>query len=384
MARGVPWGLWGVWKKVASSGVSVTIRGMGSPALSSPQRAVLNTLLQAARSVGAGPKATKALVEAGLVESNLQNLNHGDRDSLGVLQQRPSQGWGSPGQVQDPAYAARKFLQAAVPIAGKYGTAGALAQAVQRSAFPGRYQASGGLADKLIGGGKAAAPGAAAHSASPGLSSLSNARQEAVAADPSALIAALAPGVLGDKQASTQLPALLAMLSAGRAGGAPAAAASATQPQAAAGQAAPTGGGYVNPFGKSLVAPGRIDEGVDPTIRGPIRAIGDAKVVALQHNFYKGQPYLVYQLTAGPHAGRYVYVSELITPHVQPGQTVRAGQVIATGNGAIETGWAGGAQGGYMPQANRAQGGDYTEGKVTGPGQSFALLLERLGAKAAR
>jgi murein DD-endopeptidase MepM/ murein hydrolase activator NlpD len=151
-----------------------------------------------------------------------------------------------------------------------------------------------------------------------------------------------------------------------------------TQP----GGPAPVSSGYVDPFGASLKGPGRIDEGVDPTIHGPIRAIGNAKVVAIQHNFYKGQPYIVYQLSDGPHAGKYVYVSELVTPTVRPGQTVRAGDVIATGHGPIETGWAGGPKGSYLPLANRAQGGTYTEGAVTGPGRSFAQLLRSLGVRA--
>jgi len=148
------------------------------------------------------------------------------------------------------------------------------------------------------------------------------------------------------------------------------------------GAGASNSGHYVDPFGSSLKAPGRIDEGVDPTIHGSIKAIGNAKVVALQHNFYKGQPYLVYQLTDGPHRGKYVYVSELIDPHVKPGQTVRAGQTIATGHGAIETGWAGGAKGSFLPLANRAQGGNYTEGLATGHGKSFAQFLRSLGVKA--
>ena len=42
-------------------------------------------------------------------ESTLRNLEYGDRDSLGLFQQRPSMGWGTPAQVRDPAYAAAAF-----------------------------------------------------------------------------------------------------------------------------------------------------------------------------------------------------------------------------------------------------------------------------------
>ncbi len=42
-------------------------------------------------------------------ESGLQNLDYGDRDSLGLFQQRPSMGWGTAAQVRDPAYASAAF-----------------------------------------------------------------------------------------------------------------------------------------------------------------------------------------------------------------------------------------------------------------------------------
>lgn len=81
-----------------------------------------------------------ALITA-MVESNLINVNYGDRDSLGLFQQRPSQGWGTPEQVQDPQYAARKFyttLRALGDERYQMGM-GEAAQAVQRSAYPDRY-----------------------------------------------------------------------------------------------------------------------------------------------------------------------------------------------------------------------------------------------------
>ena len=48
-----------------------------------------------------------------LQESGLRNLDYGDRDSLGLFQQRPSMGWGTPTQVTDPAYAAHAFFTGA-------------------------------------------------------------------------------------------------------------------------------------------------------------------------------------------------------------------------------------------------------------------------------
>lgn len=94
-------------------------------------------------------KVRKALFEAGIVESGLRNLDYGDRDSLGPLQQRPSQGWKN---ARDPYKGALDFLDQAIPLAGKYKTSGELAQGVQRSAFPGRYNQVGSRAASLLGG----------------------------------------------------------------------------------------------------------------------------------------------------------------------------------------------------------------------------------------
>src|SRR5438105_1554382 len=60
---------------------------------------------------------TIALATA-LQESNLYNLRYGDRDSLGLFQQRPSQGWGAPAQLMDPRYAAAAFFRALERVPG--------------------------------------------------------------------------------------------------------------------------------------------------------------------------------------------------------------------------------------------------------------------------
>lgn len=73
-------------------------------------------------------------------ESDLRNLDHGDRDSLGLFQQRPSQGWGTPAQVQDPEHAAGRFYDALVKVRGYQDlSVTEAAQRVQRSAFPHAY-----------------------------------------------------------------------------------------------------------------------------------------------------------------------------------------------------------------------------------------------------
>ncbi|MFD7904382.1 C40 family peptidase [Kitasatospora sp. NPDC059747] len=76
----------------------------------------------------------------GLQESGLRNINYGDRDSLGLFQQRPSQGWGTPAQIMQPVYASTKFYEALQQVSGWQSmTVTQAAQAVQRSGFPDAY-----------------------------------------------------------------------------------------------------------------------------------------------------------------------------------------------------------------------------------------------------
>jgi hypothetical protein len=76
-----------------------------------------------------------------LQESKLENLTYGDRDSVGVFQQRPSQGWGTAAQLEDPAYAAGAFFRALVKVP-HYTTLAVdqAAQDVQRSADGSAYE----------------------------------------------------------------------------------------------------------------------------------------------------------------------------------------------------------------------------------------------------
>jgi len=82
---------------------------------------------------------TVALATA-IQESSLRNLDYGDRDSLGLFQQRPSQGWGSVEQIADPYYSTETFYAALLRVNGWEGMAVTdAAQAVQRSGFPFAY-----------------------------------------------------------------------------------------------------------------------------------------------------------------------------------------------------------------------------------------------------
>jgi hypothetical protein len=74
-------------------------------------------------------------------ESRLRNLAGGDRDSVGLFQQRPSQGWGTPEQIRNPRYAATKFYNALRKVRGwEQMEITDAAQKVQRSAYPRAYQ----------------------------------------------------------------------------------------------------------------------------------------------------------------------------------------------------------------------------------------------------
>ena len=85
-------------------------------------------------------RAAVIAISTVIVESRLVNVYHGDRDSLGLYQQRPSQGWGPPATVLNPAAATDTFLDRLTALPGWHTMApGTAAQTVQRSAFPDRY-----------------------------------------------------------------------------------------------------------------------------------------------------------------------------------------------------------------------------------------------------
>lgn len=89
---------------------------------------------------GLPARAVSIALATAYQESKLRNLTHGDRDSLGLFQQRPSMGWGTAEEVRDPYHATNKFYDVLVKIDGyeKMPITEA-AQRVQRSAFPDAY-----------------------------------------------------------------------------------------------------------------------------------------------------------------------------------------------------------------------------------------------------
>ena len=97
-------------------------------------------------------QAVTIALAAALQESKLHNLAYGDRDSVGIFQQRPSEGWGSATQLQDPVYATTKFYAALTKVHGYTAMpVDRAAQAVQHSADGSAYQQWTDIAGQLTG-----------------------------------------------------------------------------------------------------------------------------------------------------------------------------------------------------------------------------------------
>lgn len=89
---------------------------------------------------GMPARAATIALATGLQESKLRNIDYGDRDSVGIFQQRPSQGWGTVEQIMDPVYSTNTFLDALERVEGYEALEVTVAaQTVQRSAFPDAY-----------------------------------------------------------------------------------------------------------------------------------------------------------------------------------------------------------------------------------------------------
>ncbi|WP_225753822.1 hypothetical protein [Actinotalea sp. Marseille-Q4924] len=89
---------------------------------------------------GMPARAATIALATGLQESKLRNIDYGDRDSVGIFQQRPSQGWGTVEQILDPVYSTNTFLDALARVDGyEELEITVAAQRVQRSGFPDAY-----------------------------------------------------------------------------------------------------------------------------------------------------------------------------------------------------------------------------------------------------
>jgi hypothetical protein len=108
--------------------------------LDAEQAANATTIAAVGKRLGLPDHAVTIALATALQESDLHNLNGGDLDSLGLFQQRPSQGWGPPAQIMSPPLAAASFYRRLASVPG-WATMPVTraAQAVQRSAFPDGY-----------------------------------------------------------------------------------------------------------------------------------------------------------------------------------------------------------------------------------------------------
>jgi len=126
------------------------------PGLSASQAANADLIVSAAMSASAeSTRAARIAVMTAMTESGLRNLDYGGQGSLGLFQQRPSQGWGTPAQVMDPTYATDAFVTHLLAVPAWQALAPwVAAQAVQRSKFAdgANYQANWAPAGQVLAG----------------------------------------------------------------------------------------------------------------------------------------------------------------------------------------------------------------------------------------
>ena len=110
-------------------------RGAAAVTLDPEQAAIAATIAGVAHQRSMPPHAVMVAYAAALQESKLHNLSYGDLDSVGVFQQRPSEGWGHAWKLKDPVYATTRFFQALATVPDYlHKPVYRAAQAVQRSA----------------------------------------------------------------------------------------------------------------------------------------------------------------------------------------------------------------------------------------------------------
>jgi len=112
----------------------------GRYSLGLDQAANATTIALAAKRLGLADHAVTIGLAVALQESGLENLDHGDRDSLGLFQQRQSEGWGTPAQIMDPLDSSLSFFRHLARISGwETMEVTVAAQKVQHSAAPAAY-----------------------------------------------------------------------------------------------------------------------------------------------------------------------------------------------------------------------------------------------------
>jgi cell wall-associated NlpC family hydrolase len=130
-----------------ASGKDVHIQGLDLPSEQIPNA---QTIVATGISLDVPTKGQIIALATAMQESRLRNLDRGDRDSLGLFQQRPSQGWGTAQDIHDPVYASERFYKALLKVDGwQQMKVTQAAQAVQNSGYPDAYAQWEGLATAL-------------------------------------------------------------------------------------------------------------------------------------------------------------------------------------------------------------------------------------------
>jgi hypothetical protein len=142
---------------VCDAGLRTSVSSSGRAAgsridnLNDEQRKNATTIIGVGKEMDAPPRAWIVALATAMQESRLRNLTYGDRDSLGLFQQRPSKGWGTPAQILDPVYSTRTFYTRLLEV-DRWDRlpVTVAAQTVQISAFPTAYEQWQGLAAQLV------------------------------------------------------------------------------------------------------------------------------------------------------------------------------------------------------------------------------------------
>ncbi|MGW3715614.1 C40 family peptidase [Streptomyces sp. NPDC005133] len=116
---------------------TVSVPGLDGPAEQAPNA---KTIQATGVAMNIPVRGQIVALSTALQESGLRNLTYGDRDSLGLFQQRSSQGWGTANEILDPVHSSTKFYEALEKVSGWQSlSVTQAAQAVQRSGFPEAY-----------------------------------------------------------------------------------------------------------------------------------------------------------------------------------------------------------------------------------------------------
>jgi hypothetical protein len=156
-----------LFRSYSAAGPECTVPGDPAGATGAPQVELTAIQLQHASTINAVGLARRLPDGARVValatafqESALRNRPDGDRDSVGLFQQRPSKGWGTVQQILDPVYASGAFYDALLKVPGWQNMSlTAAAQAVQDSAYPDAYAKWEPQARTLVRGLSGAVPG---------------------------------------------------------------------------------------------------------------------------------------------------------------------------------------------------------------------------------